>query len=153
MTYNDWLFTMQCSGWTSWVLTFVWVKLETYHPLQTTYTPSQQHNSPIAMLDGSVPSPTHGGAVMNLVPASPTDARSDWVCQRRRCHQWVPLPWGCVLRKQLCLGGWRMSRGICLNIRTWGFPAEHCIVMRLSVLSTSPVSPFTVVPDPRALFS
>lgn len=52
----------------------MWEKLETHHLLQAAYTPSQQHHSPMAALDGSETSPAHGGAIMNLVPAGHKNA-------------------------------------------------------------------------------
>ncbi len=55
------------------------------------------------------------------------------------------LPLGVVLR----LGGCCLLWGILINVRTQGFPVEHSIVMRRSMLFTSPVSTFNVVVDHR----
>ena len=59
----------------------------------------------------------------------------------------VPLPGGCYPGLHQRLNGWCMSSGIHMTAMIQGFPAEHCTVMRWSVLITSGVSVFNVVAD------
>lgn len=53
-------------------------------------------------------------------------------CVRTHClvhnNQGMPLPWGgVVLVPQECLGGWFVTSGIPLNVRTQDFPAAHWV--------------------------
>ena len=52
---------------------------------------------------------------------------------RAKSNQWLDLKWVCS--------------GIHMNARTQCFPAEHCIVLKLSLLLTSLFSGFKVVSD------
>ena len=60
------------------------------------------------------------------------------LCVRAHCPAGGPL---------LCLNGWFVASGIHMNASTLGFLAEHCIVMRWSMLFTSPASGHNIMPD------
>lgn len=60
-----------------------------------------------------------------------------WFC----CQQVMPKPCG------RALDGCYMSKNIHMNARTHGFPAEHCIVERWSMIFNSPAIGFNVLLD------
>ena len=112
---------------------------------------------------------TLGPQWIRLVPVHPTDTRLNWDLGNMGASSttWalsflVPLQCG----KAYCpaIGDCRCHEGVylvcnsfwvggtCEVASTWmpgpeGFPAEHLIVMRWSVISTSPVSGFNVFAD------
>ena len=63
------------------------------------------------------------------------------------CHRVVLLWWGGVHSPQQCLDWWCVSSGIQVKSSTQVVPAEHRIMIRWSMLFTSPVSGFNVVAD------
>lgn len=52
----------------------------------------------------------------------------------------VLLPWGGECSPEQCLDGCYVSNEIHVKARIQSFPAEHCFVIRWSVLLTSPVN-------------
>ena len=64
-------------------------------------------------------------------------------CDWAYCRRWGR--WQCLHRMLLSWGNVLWS--ICTSARIQGFPAEHCILMRWSVLFTSPVCGFNAGAD------
>ncbi len=63
------------------------------------------------------------------------------VLSRGHCHQGVLLPWGCVLALHWCFGWWHISRGIQVNARMEGFPANIAFLTGWSVTGFNFVTP------------